>query len=259
MDSNIKLTLKKSLIIEAVKGETYIKGRIDNAAAPDGKAHLLAYEEEAGNEEFHERKLQRTMFTALSELKGVLADYVHPINATSGDNITIDSKEGSDDIIINLVVSDRFNQAQVTPLAHLCAKYVEDNMLTQWWGAFNQNQAQFYAGQMQLDMNSISICFNKLAPAVPSYHYPTVVHPVGPDYNFTSRVKEDFTITYGTDAECTDDVECVVNNPYIASVVRVPDDTKFKIVARHTGVTTYKVFSRHDETKSFSGSITVTE
>lgn len=258
MDSNIRLTLKKSLIIEAVKGETYIKGRVDNAAAPDGKAHLLAYEEEAGNEEFHERKLQRTMFTALSELKGVLADYVHPTNATSGDNISIDTSK-DDDIFINLVVSDRFNQAQVTPLAHLCAKYIEDNMLTQWWGAFNPNQTQFYAAQMQLDINSISICFNKLAPAVPTYHYPKTVSPSDSKTDFTERVGEEFSITYVTDAECTDDVECIVDNHYIAVAIRVPDDTKFKIRTRHTGVTTYKVFSRHDETISFSGSIIVTE
>ena len=44
----IVLNLIPSLIIEAVKGETYLKGKVDKSA--DERASALAYNEQAGDD-----------------------------------------------------------------------------------------------------------------------------------------------------------------------------------------------------------------
>lgn len=239
----IRLSLDESLIFETVKRETYIKGRFDNASQPDGKAAKLAYEEEAGDDEFHERKLERTLYSALAELNGVLSDYLSPVLATTGSNVTITNDSGA--ITIMLKVSDRFNGAQSDSLAQLCSKYIEDSMLTQWWGAFNQNQAQFYAAQMQLDRNGISLAFNKLAPRVPNVSYTKNLNVDTDD--ITAEVGDTFTLTYTIDDNVIDDIECFIENPYIARVIHSHNPLSFTITCLHRGVTAVRLFSRHND------------
>ena len=92
MNNTITLTLLKPLIIESVKNETFQKGRYDKAV--DQKAINVAYVEQAGNEDYHERILQRSLYTSLEELKTHLSDYLSTDGGATGDNIT--SSESGD-------------------------------------------------------------------------------------------------------------------------------------------------------------------
>ena len=75
MAKQLTLNLNKKLIIEAVKADTYITGAIDKSA--DGvKNAALAYNEQAGDDTYHERKLTRTLAGAVGSLEANLAEFV---------------------------------------------------------------------------------------------------------------------------------------------------------------------------------------
>ena len=88
-----------------VKSETYQAGRIDKSV--DQKAIELAYNEQAGNDAFHELLLNRGIQTNLADLLTYFSDYLTSSGQSSGDNI-IDLNEEDDIISISLTVSDRF-------------------------------------------------------------------------------------------------------------------------------------------------------
>ena len=62
----IQLHLIPSLIIERAKNETYLKGKIDKVTQQN--AEPLAYNEQMGDEIFHERKAQAALIAGLESL-----------------------------------------------------------------------------------------------------------------------------------------------------------------------------------------------
>jgi hypothetical protein len=239
----ITLNLVISLIMESVKGETHIKGRVDKAI--DDKASALAYNEEAGDDQFHERKLFRTMHTSLSKLKTVIGDYVDTYANQTADNIFTIVDKDSDSITIRLLVSDRFNEAMAEPLAKLCSKYIEDHMLFLWWGTFNVKQAEFYNTLLQIDEKDILSCFTKTAPAIPKTSYTSFIDTQMGN-KFHAVKGETFTVTYQVSDDCVDDVEAISGNNAVAQVLS-KGDKDFKIYAANIGVTYVRMYSRHDE------------
>ena len=151
MSHQISITLVKSLIIESVKNETFQKGQFDRAVDP--KAVTAAYHEQAGDEQYHLRILDRALYTNLSELKTILSEYVSPYGGMTADNIY--SRENDDFIVISLSVSERFNNGMMEPLAKLCSKYVEESMLMDWWKPINDKQASLYAQFVERDLAAI--------------------------------------------------------------------------------------------------------
>ena len=115
MNQTISLTLVKSLIIQSVKNETFLKGQLDKA----DKDSLIAtaYHEQAGDEAYQEAILSRGLYTNLEELKTHFSDYLTSSGQSSADNIYSDEEDGN--IIIKLVVSDRFNKGYTQSLARL--------------------------------------------------------------------------------------------------------------------------------------------
>lgn len=243
MMKTITLNLVISLIMEAVKSETHIKGRVDKAV--DDKASALAYNEEAGDDTFHERKLFRTMHTSLSKLKTVIGDYVDTYANQSADNIYTVVDKANDSITIRLLVSDRFNEAFAEPLAKLCSKYIEDHMLFLWWGTFNVKQAEFYNTLLQIDEKDILSCFTKTAPAIPTTAYTSFITTQMGDV-FHVMKGEIFTVTYQVSDDCVDDVEATSGNNGVVQVL-AKGDKDFKIHARNTGMTYVRMYSHHDE------------
>lgn len=165
---NIKLTLHKPTIIEAVKNETFHKGQFDKAV--DQKAIVAAYHEQAGDETYHERILERTFFTSLAEAKTLLYDYLTENGQMAADNIA-ESSEGSN-IVLVLNVPERFNTSYTDPLAKLVSEYVVNAMLMDWWRPVNDKQSALYATFLERNVTAIKRCFSKTAPAVPKYAYP---------------------------------------------------------------------------------------
>jgi len=103
----ITLTLIKPLIIESVKNETFFSGQVQKAA--DQKLIAAAYHEQAGDDTYQERMLERGLYTALEELKTWLSDYLSTTGFSSADN-SIGSSIDGDTILIHLNVSERFNK-----------------------------------------------------------------------------------------------------------------------------------------------------
>ena len=239
----ITLNLVISLIMEAVKTETHIKGRVDKAV--DSKAAALAYNEEAGDDTFHERKLFRTMHTALARLKTIVGEHLDSYANRPADNIFTTIDNDNDAITITLHVNDRFNPAFAEPLAKLCSKFIEDHMLFLWWGTFNVKQAEFYKAISEEDVTDIMACFNKTAPAVPNTSYTSFITSQMGD---TCRVQagETFTITYQVSDDCVDDVSAVSLNNGVVEILS-KGYREFSLLAKNKGVANVRLFSMHDD------------
>lgn len=239
MDNTITLTLLKPLIIESVKNETFQKGKFDKAV--DQKAISMAYVEQAGNESYHERILERTLYTSLEELKTHLSDYLSSDGGTTADNIT--SSEEGDQIIITLVVGDRFNHGYTDSLAKLSSKYVEECMLMDWWRPINEKQSLLYANFVERDLAAIKRCFNKTAPVAPTYQYPTSLEVEASSIDI--GVGEEATVTYIISGGAIDDIEIRIEDRQICDAGRSREG--FTIVGRQLGHTYVQLYSRHDE------------
>ena len=160
MDQTISLQFSMSAILANVKSETFLSGQVEKAA--NEKAIAEAYHEQAGDEAYQTRLLNRGLYTNLSELETHLSDYLTSSGQSSADNIT--QTESGDIITLTLLVSDRFNKGYTDPLAKLCSKYIEEAMLMDWWKPINEKQSALYAQFVERDLAAIKRCFNKTAP-----------------------------------------------------------------------------------------------
>ena len=238
MEKTIKLTLVKPLIIESVKNETYLRGQFDKAA--DDKATAVAYNEQAGDDAFHLRILNRALYTNLSTLYSYLAEYIPGSSTTTSNNVY--SEEEGDFIYITLVVNDRFNYSMTDPLAKLCSKYIEESMLMDWWKPVNEKQSALYAQFVERDLAAIRRCFNKTAPTAPTVPYPTSLDTTGTAVGVT--VGTEYTVTYTISEGSIDDIECRTADTTIISTAR--SEEGFTIRGLRLGHTYISLYSRHD-------------
>ena len=238
MNQTIRLSLYKPQILESVKNETYFRGQVEKAA--DQKSLAMAYHEQAGNEAYQERILERGLYTNLSSLKTHLSDYLSSTGSSSADNIS--SSESGDVITITLVVGDRFNHGFTDPLAKLCSKYIEDAMLVDWWRPVNEKQAALYSQFTDKDLQDIRRCFNKTAPVAPSVPYPTELSVTGSAIDI--GIGEEHTVSYIISDGAIDDIECRVEDRRICSAGR--SEQGFLVIGRHHGHTYIELYSRHD-------------
>ena len=238
MIKTITLTLVKPLIIETVKNETFHRGQVEKAA--NEKAIALAYHEQAGNEQYQERLLNRGLQTNFADLKTYLSDYLSTSGQSSGDNIY--SEESGDNIILHLTVSDRFNKGYTDPLAKLCSKYVEEAMLVDWWKPINKDQASIYAQFLEKDLQSIKRCFNKTAPTAPSVPYTSYLRTTGSAIEL--EIGEVATVTYEISDGAVDDIECRVEDRTLIETGR--SEEGFTVKAKLRGHTYIELYSRHN-------------
>lgn len=254
----IELKLILSVIKEAVKAETYIKGTIDRAAGGDQHAtNAVAFHETAGDEKVHERKIVRGIWTSADKLRSYIQDYLDVDGSSVSDNNALAIDESADTITLKLNVSDRYNKANSDALARLCSKYIEDNTLVLWWGATgNQTQTQYYNTLLTEDMSAIQRLFIKKAPDAPTATYTTTLTLSGEQ--LTALVGEHNTITYTIDAGAIDDIDIISLDPSIAFGER-DENKKICVHTRSTGYCEMKVFSRHNDTLSKVLRVTVVE
>lgn len=185
-------TLYKSLIYETVKNETHISAHVQRAT--DKNASELAYHEEAGDEQFHVRKLERALYASVDKIKAEIIGYLDTNSATA--NIT--TTYNDDAILFTVILSDRFNAAYLTPLADLVSKFIEDNMLFLWWTPINANTAKNYAEHTELDRQQVLKCFIKNAPAQSEKSYANITGSANggsTGTKYPTAVKFDFDTT----------------------------------------------------------------
>ena len=253
MDQTIKLTLIKSVIINSVKNETFLRGQVVKAA--DGRLITEAYHEQAGDEHYQEAILSRGLYTNLEELKTYLSDYLSTGGGTSADN-SIDSEEEGDNIIITLVVGGRFNKGYTESLARLSSKYIEESMLMDWWKPINEKQSALYAQYVERDLAAIKRCFNKTAPAAPTVPYTTKLDTVGDA--ICIGVGEEATITYSISDGAIDDIEVRIEDHRLIDTGRTSKD-EFTVIGKQLGHTYIQLYSRHNENISKTIHVYITD
>ena len=239
MDQTIHLTLVKSVIINSVKNETFLRGQVIKAA--DQKMITEAYHEQAGDEAYQEAILSRGLYTNLEELKTHLSDYLTSSGQSSADNIY--SEVDGDNIIITLLVSDRFNGGYTTSLARLSSKYIEESMLMDWWKPINEKQSALYAQFVERDLAAIKRCFNKTAPVAPSYKYPTSLRVLGSAIDI--GIGEEHTVTYSISDGAIDDIEIRIEDRTLIDSGRTAEG--FTVIGKQLGHTWIQLYSRHNE------------
>lgn len=170
----ITFTIKKSLAVESVKTDTYIKGSIDEASSQ--AATKLRFNETAGDESVHERKLSKDFVRGVERLKSIYSDFFMPNHKSVGNNsisATYDTSKGDAAIVIE--VSRRFNGALADAIANYSQEYVEDYMTYQWWIATGmQKQAEPYVGMMKDLEDKIKKSFSISTPLESTESYSSV-------------------------------------------------------------------------------------
>lgn len=252
MNKTLKITLVKPLIIESVKNETFQRGQFDKT---DLRLTTAAYHEQAGDEPYHERMLQRSLYWSVASLQSYLAQYLADAFAVDGqDNVS--KEEVEDTIIISVTVSERFNPANADPLAKLASEYVENAMLMNWWQPINEKLAASYAVSVERSLAGLKRCFNKLPPAPPQDPYPVYISL----HNNFFRIKpgESCTITYATSQCKMDDIDIRIADH---RVVKYEMHTAggFIITGLREGYTEASLVSLHNPTVSAQIYIIVAE
>lgn len=241
----VELKLVLSLILEAVKAETHLKARMDRSAGDNQSvSNAVAYHEDAGDEEVHERKLLRGIYTSVDKLRSYITDYMSDLGvAVSDNNIQSEINSDNDTITITLDVTDRFNVANNDALARYCSKYVEDNTLVLWWGAINQSQMQYYQALLADDLAAIQRLFTKRASHTP---IPTYTHTLTLSAGVVNvYLGESETISYEIDDNALDDIKAKVTGCNIARVEGVGNGV-LSVSGLRVGRTTLIVESRHN-------------
>jgi hypothetical protein len=273
MSKHIKIPLIKSLIINTVKNVTFKRGQVDKAA--DVRNTVVAYHETAGDEQYHERLLERGYYTNVELLKTRLSDYLDGTGNIAEDPLISGEETGGTNTIV-LKVSDRFNDGYVKSLARLCSRFVEDCMIADWYSSFDDKRSAYFAQLAERDLASVRLSFAKTSPKAPAYQFPTAInlrYPVIPERDgipgyvtpdnrglidpvqlygnpwIISRGDESeisYTISGEDGAMPLDDIIVRCDDPCCEACVA--SDGGWLLKACSPGFTIVTLFSRHDDT-----------
>lgn len=175
MSKSITLNLKKDLIIEAVKSDTFLRAQSDKSDNPVAKA-ALAYVESAGDEIYHERKLLRHLRSGLAKFATMMSEFVDSENGTI--TYTLDPDPAVVDITMVIIVTDRYNSGLAQPLASLAEDYIVYSMDSDWWQQFKSDLAKDYYNRASNTLDFIRLCLAKTAPQASSSSYADVTGDV---------------------------------------------------------------------------------
>ena len=242
---------------DGVKIYTLIKVRIVKAA--EEKATSLAYQETAGDEDEHERKLFASMVSAAESLSTIFSDYLGYKQQSNGDNSVIVSFDDTDKIVYSLFVSDRFNENYTESLARLASSYISLSMLMDWYDVVNPKQSEIYEKAASKKLMDIKRCFNKLPPSPPKYPFTQnlttdkdeVVITLPKNYfkverSMSELIAHEVVINYTIDDNTVDDVVYNTNIGNFAIVNRATFGA-VNIVPTGIGKGVIVIWSRHME------------
>ena len=175
MSKNLTLTLNASDIKLAVKADTYITGQIDKSADMVKNA-ALAFNEQAGDEQYHETKLYRTMRGALAKFEAAVAEYIETSDSEASVTDTLTSESTTFNVV--LTVGGRLSGAFATPLAHLAQEYIINTMLYYWWQPIKPTLAKDYIAFAADNIVDVKRCLAKSAPTATTQSYSDVIGSV---------------------------------------------------------------------------------
>lgn len=173
MSQTLTLTLNKDLIFEGVKADTYITGEIDKATDAVKNA-ALAYNEQAGDDNYHERKLMRVLRGALAKFEANLAEFVDTSASNSITNTLSQITQQNPTFTIVVKVSERYNAGLAEPMSALAQEYIINMMLYGWWQAIRPTLAKDYIAFANESLTSVRLCLAKTAPQTSNADYKDV-------------------------------------------------------------------------------------
>ncbi|MBQ7511524.1 MAG: Ig-like domain repeat protein [Prevotella sp.] len=246
MAKALKLSLKKSLILEAVKADTYQSGQVDKAA-DSVKNASLAYNEQAGDEQYQERKLIRFLRSGLARFAAAMNEFVDTESGTLNYTLT----DESDNIEIRVVVSDRYNDGLAQPLSSFAEEYVSYTMDYMWWQSIKPNLAKDYFGYAQDTLTQIRLCLAKTAPKASAASYNDVTGQIVGGRVTSIRFAHDiYSAVMGQEFE----TPVVSTSPAGLTLMFVSSDTSVATVNESTGEVTLVAPGVTTITASYDGS-----
>lgn len=172
MSKTITLNLKRDLILEAVKADTFLKGQVDKAVDPV-KNSALAYNEQAGDEQYQERKLIRTLRSAVAKFEANMSEFIDSASGSINDTLAA-ATDANPAFTITIIVSDRYNNGLAKPLSSLAEEYIINMMDYNWYQSINPSLAKDYIAFAQDSLTHIRLCLSKTAPAASASSYTDV-------------------------------------------------------------------------------------
>lgn len=153
----LTITLSKAAVVEAVKGDTYITSSVDRGADSVKNAGI-AYNEAAGDDAHHEKKIDRLIKGAVSKFAAELSEFVD----TSAGTITITIEEK---IVITMTVTARYNSGLAGPLSGIALEYIVNMAIYGWWMSIKPDMAKNFAALATDALIYAKKCFAKTAPS----------------------------------------------------------------------------------------------
>jgi len=152
----LTITIPKAAVVEAVKGDTYITSSVDRGADSVKNAGV-AYNEAAGDDTYHDKKIDRLIKGAVSKFAAELAEFVD----TASGSITVAI---STDIIITMTVTSRYNSGLAGPLSGIAQDYIVNMAIYGWWMSIKPELAKNFAALATDALVYVRKCFAKTAP-----------------------------------------------------------------------------------------------
>lgn len=155
--ATLTITLSKAAVVEAVKGDTYITSSVDRGADSVKNAGV-AYNEAAGNDAHHEKKIERLIKGAVSKFAAELAEFCDSASGTITTSI-------NENITITMTVTDRYNAGLADPLSGIAMEYIVNMSIYGWWISIKPDLAKSFASLASDALIYVRKCFAKTAPS----------------------------------------------------------------------------------------------
>lgn len=152
----LTITIPKAAVVEAVKGDTYITSSVDRGADSVKNAGV-AYNEAAGDDTYHDKKIDRLIKGAVSKFAAELAEFVD----TASGSITVAI---GTDITITMTVTSRYNSGLAGPLSGIAQDYIVNMAIYGWWMSIKPELAKNFAALATDALIYVRKCFAKAAP-----------------------------------------------------------------------------------------------
>jgi len=156
--ATLTITVSKAAVVEAIKGDTYITSSVDRGADSVKNAGV-AYNEAAGDDQHHEKKIDRMIKGAMSKFAAELSEFVD-----TGSGGSISATIANSNIVITMTVTSRYQQGLAGPLSGIAQDYIVNMSLYGWWMSIKPELAKNFAALAQDALIYVRKCFAKTAP-----------------------------------------------------------------------------------------------
>lgn len=165
--ATLVLTLNAKDIKYAVKADTYITGQIDKSADAVNNA-MLAYNEQAGDDAYHDNKLYRTMKSGVGRFEASVAEFVDTGSGNVAVSDTLSASTADTQFTITIPVTSRFYAAFANALSVLAQDYVINMMLYTWWQSIKPTIAKNFYDLAQEALIMVRKTLSKTPPTAPT-------------------------------------------------------------------------------------------